>query len=232
MRFTQLFAPDDPSRRVTLLVLIIASIAYPIYCSVPAGIGMIERLQVLLEPGGAERANPILLAVVLFVGMWPVAFANLLYLDERRNARWAFLAAFLFAQSGMVLPLLLYRLIIGPVSGSRRPPGALAAWVESRTHLVLFSAVWLLSLAFAFQLGYLADYLSLFRSDREVHLLTWNFFLWCASFGFFADEDLRRRPGGESRSPGMAAALRVPLFNVLVQLWFRPKLPDPTEVRS
>jgi len=185
----------------------------------------------------ATGVNAYLFAIFWLMGVWPMIFACLMFIDCREQGMPGFLY-FIAANATGVLGLVPYLLIRDRNQTSDAPK---SKWIkileEHRTGFVL-SLITICVLGYVWLVGDWQDFVEQWRTIPFVHLITLDFCLMTLFFPLTSllDDDMARR--GLKRSPIFWAIALVPLFGPLAYLCFRPTLLNekpfmlPTQPRS
>ena len=185
----------------------------------PGTLTVIEKLLKLQ----LEGINPYLVALFALMGVWPMVYACLLFIDERTQNISAGPA--LIASNGAgIIGLIPYLLLRQPQPHFSGRKDMLIKISDSRwTGIVLLlSTIWLL--AWAWLNGDWGDYVRQWQSISFVHLITWDFCLMAVIFPSVLGDDMARRGLSDDRI--FWAVSLVPLLGPLVYLCLRPPLPE------
>ncbi len=167
--------------------------------------------------------NPILAAIFSLMGVWPMIYAALLFIDERMQdiSAWP---SFLASNGSGVIGLLPYLILRQP---NQEFSGQKDIWLkilDSRAFGVFLSLTTVGLFAYAILAGDWADFIRQWHTNHFVHLITLDFFLMCLLFPSILGDDMARRGLRDSRI--FWAVALVPLLGALAYLCLRPPLPE------
>ncbi|MBW4564321.1 MAG: DUF2834 domain-containing protein [Mojavia pulchra JT2-VF2] len=174
------------------------------------------------------RINAIILAIFWLMGIWPMIYACLMFVDGRmQNFRaWPYFIGSNFTGVICLLPYLIFR------KSNQEFYGKKDKWLsilEQRSTGInlLFATICLL--AYAGIAGNWEDYVQQFFSRPFVHLISLDFCLMCLIFPVTSlfDDDMARRGLKDSRI--FWAVALIPLFGPLIYLCLRPSLPETAQ---
>ena len=170
-----------------------------------------------------EGINPYLVTIFALMGVWPMVYACLLFIDERTQNISAG-PAFIASNGAGIIGLIPYLLLRQPQPQFSGRKDMLIKISDSRwTGIVLLlSTIWLL--AWAWLNGDWGDYVRQWQSIPFVHLITWDFCLMAVIFPSVLGDDMARRGLSDDRI--FWAVSLVPLLGPLVYLCLRPPLPE------
>jgi hypothetical protein len=167
--------------------------------------------------------NPILAAIFSLMGVWPMIYASLLFIDERMQdiSAWP---SFLASNGSGVIGLLPYLIMRQP---NQEFFGQKDIWLkilDSRAFGVFLSLTTAGLLAYAMLAGDWGDFIRQWHTSRFVHLISLDFCLMCVLFPSILGDDMARRGLRDSRI--FWAVTLVPLLGALAYLCLRPPLPE------
>lgn len=139
-----------------------------------------------------EGINPYLVTVFALMGVWPMVYACLLFIDERTQNISAG-PAFIASNGAGIIGLIPYLLLRQPQPQFSGRKDMLIKISDSRwTGLVLLlTTIWLL--AWAWLNGDWGDYVQQWQSIPFVHLITWDCCLMAVIFPSLLGDDMARR---------------------------------------
>jgi len=171
----------------------------------------------------ATEVNPYLFAIFWLMGVWPMIYACLMFIDCREQ-RMPGLLYFIAANATGALGLVPYLLVRDRNQTSYVPK---SKWIqileEHRTGFIL-SLITIGVLGYAWLVGDWQNFVEQWRTIPFVHLITIDFCLMTLFFPLtpLLDDDMARR--GLRNSAVFWAVALVPLFGPLTYLCFRPTL--------
>jgi hypothetical protein len=167
--------------------------------------------------------NPILAALFSLMGVWPMIYACLMFIDERMQDIPAW-PSFLTSNGSGVIGLLPYLILRKP---SQEFSGQKDIWLkllDSRAFGVVLSLSTAGLLAYAMLAGDWGDFIRQWHTSHFVHLISLDFCLMCLLFPSLLGDDMARRGLRDSRI--FWAVALVPLLGALAYLCLRPPLPE------
>jgi hypothetical protein len=185
----------------------------------PGTLILIEKL-VRLQLAGI---NPYVVTLFSLMGVWPIVYACLMFIDERMQdiSAWpSFLASNGSGVIGMI-PYLLLRESNQAFSGQKN------FWLErldSRQTGIVLSLITVGLFAYAMLAGDWGDFVRQWHTSRFIHLMSWDFCLMWLVFPSLLGDDMARRGLQDSRI--FWAVALVPLLGALAYLCLRPPLPE------
>ncbi len=185
----------------------------------PGTLILIEKL-VRLQLAGI---NPYVVTLFSLMGVWPIVYACLMFIDERMQdiSAWpSFLASNGSGVIGMI-PYLLLRESNQAFSGQKN------FWLErldSRQTGIVLSLITVGLFAYAMLAGDWGDFVRQWHTSRFIHLMSWDFCLMWVVFPSLLGDDMARRGLQDSRI--FWAVALVPLLGALAYLCLRPPLPE------
>jgi hypothetical protein len=174
-----------------------------------------------------EGINPYVVTLFSLMGVWPLVYACLMFIDERMQdiSAWpSFLASNGSGVIGMI-PYLMLR------ESSQEFTGHKGFWLErldSRQTGIALSLTTAGLLAYAMLAGDWGDFVRQFHTSHFIHLMSWDFCLMYLVFPSLLGDDMARRGLRDSRI--FWAVALVPLLGALAYLCLRPPLPESTEL--
>jgi len=211
-------------RKIVLWLVWAAFIAYTLLLAPldqPGTLTLIEKLVTLQ----LEGINPYVVTLFSLMGVWPLLYACLMFIDERMQDISAWLS-FLASNGSGVIGMIPYLLLREP---SQEISGQKDFWLErldSRQTGIGLSLVTVGLLAYALLAGDWGDFVRQWHTSHFIHLMSWDFCLMWVVFPALLGDDMARRRLRDSRI--FWAVALVPLFGALAYLCLRPPLPEAT----
>jgi hypothetical protein len=157
------------------------------------------------------------------MGVWPMIYASLLFIDERRQTIPAW-PSFLTSNGAGVIGLLPYLFLRrSDQEFSQKKDIWLKIW-DSRLYGIVLSAIAFSLLAYAFLAGDWNDYVQQWLTNPFVHLISLDFTLMWVVFPSILPDDMARRGLKDSKIFWLVTF--IPLIGALAYLCFRPSLPE------
>jgi hypothetical protein len=170
-----------------------------------------------------EGINPYVITLFSLMGVWPMVYACLMFIDERSQTISAW-PSFLASNGSGVIGMIPYLLLREPSEEFTGHKGFLLECLDSRQTGIALTLTTIGLLAYAILTGDWRDFVHLWHTSRFVHLMSLDFCLMCVVFPSLLGDDMARRGLRDSRI--FWAVSLVPLFGALAYLCFRPPLPE------
>ena len=174
------------------------------------------------------KINAIIPAIFLLMGVWPLIFACLMFLDGRmQNFRaWPY---FLASNGTGVICLLPYLFLRDRHQEFVGKKDKLLRILDRRSTGVALLLSTIALFIYAIIAGDWGNYFEQFQTRPFVHLISIDFCLMCLIFPITSlfDDDMARR--GINNSRIFWAVALVPLFGPLVYLCLRPPIPETNQ---
>lgn len=179
-----------------------------------------------LSSGQWEGINPTIIALFNLMGIWPLIYACVLFIDGRgqRVRAFPFAVGSFFVGAFALLPYLALRKPGQPFEGkkgwflriqdSRWLAGAIALGAIPLISLGLFQGNW-------------GDFVQQWQSSRFIHVMSLDFVMLWLLFPTLLADDMARR-GMMGLRTWRAIALLLPMLGAIAYLLARPSLPDPS----
>jgi hypothetical protein len=185
----------------------------------PGTLILIEKL-VRLQLAGI---NPYVVTLFSLMGVWPIVYACLMFIDERMQdiSAWP---SFLASNGSGVIGLIPYLLLR---ESNQAFSGQKDFWLErldSRQTGIVLSLITVGLFAYAMLAGDWGDFVRQWHTSRFIHLMSWDFCLMWVVFPSLLGDDMARRGLQDSRI--FWAVALVPLLGALAYLCLRPPLPE------
>lgn len=176
-----------------------------------------------MSTGEWDGINPAILALFNLMGVFPFAYAAMLFADGRgqKVGAWVFVAASFGVGAFALLPYLAIRDRNPQLQGEKN--AVLKFW-DSRILGALLAAAAIVLLVFGVTQGDWSDFAQQWQTVRFIHVMSLDFLLLCALVPAVLRDDMARR-GLESSTVFWAVSL-VPLLGLLAYLSLRPPLPE------
>jgi hypothetical protein len=210
---------------ITKLLLWLLWAAFVIYTLLlapldqPGNLTIIEKL-VKLQ---LEGINPYLVTLFSFMGVWPMVYACLMFIDARMQDISAF-PAFLASNGAGAIAMIPYLLVRHSNQDFRGQKDFWLNILDSRWMGIGLGFTTLGLLAYAILLGDWQNFVQLFLTNRFVHCMSLDFCLMCLVFPALLADDMARRGLEDSRIFWTVSL--TPLLGAITYLCLRPPLPE------
>jgi hypothetical protein len=176
-----------------------------------------------LSTGDWEGINPLIISLFNLMGIWPMIYACLLFVDGRGQKIKAF--PFVIVSFGVgafaILPYLALRRHNPTFSGEKN---GFIKILDSRITGIVIAIGTIVLLVFGLSQGDWGDFIGQWQTSRFIHVMSWDFCLLCLLFPSLLGDDLARR---DLKNPGVFWIVSlIPLLGPLGYLCLRPPLPD------
>ncbi|MCD8489966.1 MAG: DUF2834 domain-containing protein [Desertifilum sp.] len=154
--------------KITLWLIWLIFVAYTLLLSPLEQPGTLTTIEKLIKLDWSE-INPILATIFSLMGVWPMIYASLLFVDERSQdiSAWP---SFLTSNGSGIIGMLPYLILRRP---NQTFSGEKDLWIrilDSRVYGILLTLTTLGLFAYAIFAGDWGDYLHQFHASRFVHL--------------------------------------------------------------
>jgi hypothetical protein len=179
-----------------------------------------------LSTGRWEGINPLVIALFNIMGILPMLYACLLFIDGRgqKLPAWLFASASFGVGAFALLPYLALRKPNPTFVGEKN---ALLKLLDSRWTALALSVGAIALLIYGLTTGDWSDFVQQWQSDRFIHVMSLDFCLLCLLFPALIGDDMARR-GLQDKRIFWAVAL-VPLLGAIAYLVLRPPLETAQE---
>jgi hypothetical protein len=209
-------------RKIGFWLVWAAFITYAFLLAPPEQPGTFELIK-NLSTGQWTGINPIVIALFNLLGIVPMIYACLMFIDgkQQKVAAWPFAAVSFGVGAFALLPYL-----------ALREPNQ-EFYGQKNLFLKILDSRWLgflltLGAGSLFVYGLLggnwADYIQQFQTNRFVHVMSLDFCLLWLIFPALLGDDMARR--GINNSALFWIVVLIPLFGSLAYLCLRPPLPE------
>lgn len=174
-----------------------------------------------LSTGKWEGINPIVISLFNIMGVWPIIYSCLMFIDGRgqKLPAWPF-ATFSFGVGAFaLLPYLALREPNPIFVGSKN---IFLKILDSRLTGVLLTVGTIILVAYGLINGDWGNFVHQWQTSRFVNVMSLDFWLLCLSFPALLGDDMARRNLQNSQLFWITAL--IPLFGPLIYLCVRPPL--------
>lgn len=182
-----------------------------------------------LSTGQWEGINPIIVSLFNIMGIWPLIYSCLLFIDGRAQKipAWPFATASFAVGAFALLPYLALRKINTEFVGSKN---AFLSLLDSRLTGIALTIGTVVLLAYGLKDGNWQDFIQQWQSSRFIHVMSLDFCLLCLLFPTLLRDDMARRGLKNPQLFWITALL--PLFGPLIYLCVRPPLVEKSATTS
>lgn len=210
------------SRKIGFWFLWASVIVYASFLAPPNQPDTFELIK-NLSIGKWDGINPLIIALFYIMGIWPMIYGGLMFIDgrEQKVPAWLFAAASFGVGAFALMPYLALREPSQEFMGSK---GILLKVLDSRWFGVALAVGTLGLLGFGLLKGDWADFVQQWQTSRFIHVMSLDFCLLCLLFPALLGDDMARR--GLKNSQWLWIVALIPLIGPLLYLCVRPPLPD------
>ena len=212
------------TRKIGFWLLWVGLVSYAFLLAPPNQPDTFELIK-NLSKGQWTGINPLIIALFNIMGVWPMIYGCLLFIDGRgqKIPAWPF-ATFSFGVGAFALL---------PYLALREPNTQFSG--QKNLFLKILDSRWLgliLTIGSVILVGYgllgadWADYIQQFQTSRFIHVMSLDFCLLCLIFPALLGDDMARR--GINNPALFWTVTLIPLFGPLAYLCLRPPLPEST----
>ncbi|MBE9129708.1 MULTISPECIES: DUF2834 domain-containing protein [unclassified Coleofasciculus] len=179
-----------------------------------------------LSTGNWDGINPLIIALFNIMGILPLIYACLIFIDGRTQKipAWLFATASFGVGAFALLPYLALRQPNQDFPGKK---DSVLKLFDSRWFGVALTLGTVSLLGFGFLKGDWSDFIQQWQTSRFIHVMSLDFCLLCLLFPALLGDDMARR--GLKNSSWFWAVALVPLVGSLLYLCLRPPLADSGE---
>jgi hypothetical protein len=179
-----------------------------------------------LSTGDWQGINPLIIALFNVMGVWPIIYSAVLFIDGRMQKlpAWLFASASFGVGAFALLPYLALREPNGSFAGKKN---AFLKVLDSRWLGLSVLIGTLVLVTFGVTQGNWSDFVQQWRSDRFIHVMSLDFCMLCLLFPALLGDDMARR--GVKNDRRLWAVSLVPLLGAATYLTLRPPISDQPE---
>jgi hypothetical protein len=206
-------------RKITFGVLWLGFITYAFIFAPPDQPNTFELIQ-NLSLGQWQGINPLVIALFNVMGIWPLIYSAVLFIDGRSQKilAWPFATAAFAVGAFALLPYLILR---NPNQEFVGQKNLLLKFLDSRITGVVLTIAAAILVAYGLQ-GDWGDFVQQWQTSRFIHVMSLDFCLLCLLFPSLLGDDMARR--GWENQPVFWLISLIPLFGPLIYLCLRPPL--------
>ncbi len=210
------------NRKLGFWLLWVSLVTYAFFLAPPNQPNTVELIT-NLSTGKWQGINPLIVALFNIMGIWPLIYSCLVFIDgkEQKIPAWPFAAGSFGVGAFALLPYLALRQPNQDFTGSK---SMFLKVLNSRWLAMALSLGTLGLLSFGLLKGDWGDFIEQWQTSRFIHVMSLDFCLLCLLFPALLGDDMARR--GLKNSPLFWVVTLVPLVGPLLYLCVRPPLPD------
>ncbi len=209
-------------RKIVFGLLWLGLIVYAFLLSPPQQPGTFELIKNLLI-GQWQGINPLIIALFNLMGVWPIIYSAVLFIDGRgqKIPVWPFAMASFGVGAFALLPYFALR------KPNQKFVGKKNAWLkllDSRVTGFVLTVATVILLAYGLTGADWTNFIQQWQTNRFIHVMSLDFTLLCLLFPTLVGDDMARRGWENPQLPWITAL--IPLFGPLIYLCVRPPLPE------
>lgn len=176
-----------------------------------------------LSTGQWQGINPLVIALFNIMGIWPLIYSTVLFIDGRcqKIPAWPFATASFALGAFALLPYLALRETNKQFVGKKN---ILIKLLDSRFTGIALTIGAAILVIYGLQKGDWVNFIQQWQTSRFIHVMSLDFCLLSLLFPALLGDDMARR-GWKDHQLFWLFAL-IPLFGPLLYLCVRPPLPD------
>jgi len=171
-----------------------------------------------LVTGKLEGINPLIIALFNIMGVWPMIYSCVLFIDGRdqKIPAWLFATLSFGVGAFALLPYLALRQPNPQFSGEKN---LFIKFLDSRWTGIFLTLGAVALVTYGLTNGNWGDFIQQWQTNRFIHVMSLDFCMLCLLFPALLGDDMARR--GMQNSLGFWAVALVPLFGPLAYLCLR-----------
>lgn len=180
-----------------------------------------------LSTGQIAGINPLIVSLFNIMGILPLVYSCLLFIDGRMQKvpAWLFATASFGVGAFAIVPYLALREPNTSFSGKKT---LLLKLLDSRWCGLALAVGTVGLLTYGISQGNWADFVQQWQTNRFIHVMSLDFCLLCLLFPSLLGDDMARRGINDSRFFWSVALL--PLLGAIIYLTLRPPLPEQADM--
>ncbi|NMG10776.1 DUF2834 domain-containing protein [Brasilonema sp. UFV-L1] len=209
-------------RKITFGALWLGLIVYAFFFAPPNQPDTFELIK-NLSTGQWQGINPLVIALFNIMGIWPMIYSCLVFIDGRgqKIPAWPFASVSFGVGAFALLPYL------GLREPNQKFPGSKNAFLkilDSRLTGIALAIGTVILVAYGVGQGNWGNFVEQWQTSRFIHVMSLDFCLLCLLFPALLGDDIARR---EIKNPQLFWLLGlIPLFGPLIYLCIRPPLKE------
>ncbi|MBD2455019.1 DUF2834 domain-containing protein [Nostoc sp. FACHB-87] len=209
-------------RKVSLFSLWVGFVVYAFFLAPPDQPDTFELIK-KLSLGQWQGINPLVISLFNLMGIWPLAYSALAFIDGRNQKipAWPFATASFGVGAFALLPYLFLR---EPNQAFVGKKNIFIKLLDARVTGIILTVIAGILVAYGVQGGDWQDFIQQWQTNRFIHVMSLDFCLLSLLFPVLLGDDMARR-GWKNHQIFWLISL-VPLFGPLIYLCVRPALPE------
>ncbi|MEH2289420.1 DUF2834 domain-containing protein [Nostoc sp.] len=185
----------------------------------PATFELIKNLSI----GQWQGINPLVIALFNLMGIWPLIYSAVVFIDGRgqKIPAWLFSTASFAVGAFALLPYLALREPNNQFLGQKN---TLLKLLDSRVTGFVLAVATVILIAYGLRAGDWGSFVQEWQTNRFINVMSLDFCILCLLFPALLGDDMARR--GWKNPQFFWLITLIPLFGPLVYLSVRPPLPE------
>lgn len=210
------------NRKLGFGLLWLGLVVYAFFLAPPNQPDTVELIK-NLSTGKWDGINPIIVSLFNIMGVWPLIYSALTFIDgrEQKIPAWLFSTASFGVGAFALLPYLALREPHQDFTGSKN---LFLKILDSRWLGIALTIGSLFLLSYGLFNGNWTDFIQQWKTSRFIHVMSLDFCLLCLLFPALLGDDMAKR--GMKNSSLFWVVTLLPLIGPLLYLCVRPPLPE------
>ncbi|OUL37475.1 DUF2834 domain-containing protein [Nostoc sp. T09] len=210
------------SQKIIYFSLWIGFIAYAFFLAPPNQPDTFELIK-NLSTGQWQGINPLVIALFNIMGIWPLIYSAVVFIDGRvqKISAWPFASVSFAVGAFALLPYLALREPNKQFVGQKN---AFLKLLDSRVTGVLLTVATVILVAYGLLGGDWENFVQQWHTSRFIHVMSLDFCFLSLLFPSLLGDDMARRSWINPQLFWVIAL--IPLFGPLIYLCVRPPLPE------
>jgi hypothetical protein len=215
-------------RKIAFGFLWLGFIIYAFFLAPPEQPGTFELIK-NLSTGHWQGVNPLVIALFNLMGIWPLIYSAVVFIDgrEQKIPAWLFAIGSFAVGAFALLPYLALREPNNQFLGKKN---ILLKLLDSRVNGVVLTLATVILVVYGLRGGDWSSFVQQWQTSRFINVMSLDFSLLCLLFPALLGDDMARR-GWKNPRFFWSIAL-IPLFGPLIYLSVRPPLQGMVEYQS
>ena len=208
-------------RKIAFGSLWLGFVVYAFFLAPPEQPGTFELIK-NLSIGQWQGVNPLVIALFNLMGIWPLIYSTVVFIDGRgqKIPAWLFATASFGVGAFALLPYLALREPNNQFVGKKN---ILLKLLDSRVTGFVLTVATVILVTYGIRGGDWGSFVQEWQTNRFIHVMSIDFCLLCLLFPTLLGDDMARR-GWNSQFFWLIAL--IPLFGPLIYLSVRPPLQE------
>ena len=209
-------------RKIAFGLLWLGFVVYAFFLAPPDQPGTFELIK-NISIGQWQDVNPLVIALFNLMGIWPLIYSAVVFIDGRgqKIPAWLFSTVSFAVGAFALLPYLALREPNNQFLGQKN---TLLKLLDSRVTGFVLTVATVILVAYGLRAGDWGSFLQEWQTNRFINVMSLDFCLLCLLFPALLGDDMARRSWKNPQFFWLITL--IPLFGPLVYLSVRPPLPE------